>query len=500
MKAILTLLLAIVFASPAWTANMAPSDTGAETTLNAAAHHLDAIFADTLTSLELIATTPEARNGDWQGIKRYLQRLEARLPGAYFFVLPDGNYYSVTQDYTRLNLADRPYFKPLFAGQPAKGYPIFSRSTGKKSALMAAPIVVDGKVTGALGASIFLDELHARLNRELALPPGQTWFALDAQGNTMLDRDIDFIFMNALSQGSPSLREAVAEALKHDSGRMQYELDGVRHGHYRKLPNMDWWLILARQEDGEIASPPQLALSLDRFIPDLQRALDGIDAAMARRIDAGTVDVAKDGEIRGLLAAILAETPQLIEAAYVDRPGVLRQIEPAEYKNFENIDIGGQAHVIAMRQTPKPIFSAGFLSVEGFLAVDLAHPLYDGGGNFVGSISALIRPELLIAPLLRKNAVAPEHELWIMQTDGMIVYDQDRDEVGRMLFSDPLYAGFEGLLELGRKIAAQDSGEGSYIFVAPGGDKKVIKKATWRTVRLHGREWRVVLAYRPYDG
>ncbi len=86
-----------------------------------------------------------------------------------------------------------------------------------------------------------------------------------------------------------------------------------------------------------------------------------------------------------------------------------------------------------------------------------------------------------------------------MQSDGMIIYDQDKEEIGKMLFSDPLYASHETLLALGKQIASVPSGEGTYIFLAPELTEKVIKKAVWRTVRLHGQEWRVVLAYRPYE-
>lgn len=501
MPAIRTTLfaLALLFACPAWAAGGSAAEVGPETTLNAAAHRLDGFFTHTQAALELIATTPEARRGDWPGIKAYLRRLATDLPGVYFFVLPDGNYYSVDLDYTRLNLANRPYFASLFAGQPVRGFPIYSRSSGKKSALMAVPITVDGKVTGALGASIFLDELHARLNRELALPPGYTWFVLDAEGNTMLDRDIDFIFMNALKQGGDSLRAAVAEALRHDSGRIQYEIEGIRHGHYRRLASLDWWMVLVQREGGAFTAPPRLALSLDRFIPDLQGALDGIDASLARLTAARRVGVDNDAEVRALLGALLAENPAVIEAALVDRRGVLRQIEPGDYRNFENTDISDQAHVVAMRQNPAPVFSAGFRAVEGFLAVDLARPLHQDG-EFVASVSALIRPELLVAPLVRRSVIPADHELWIMQPeDGMIIYDQDQDEIGRLLFGDPAYAGYHALLGLGHRIARHDSGEGSYIFVAPAGGEKVIKKAVWQTVRLHGREWRVVLAYRPYE-
>ncbi|MBN1276546.1 MAG: hypothetical protein JXA35_03570, partial [Deltaproteobacteria bacterium] len=92
-----------------------------------------------------------------------------------------------------------------------------------------------------------------------------------------------------------------------------------------------------------------------------------------------------------------------------------------------------------------------------------------------------------------------DFELWIMQTDGQIIYDQDSTEIGRMLFSDSLYAEYETLLKLGKIIAAEKSGVGQYIFEAPGSTEKVIKVATWDTVKLHEREWRVILCFRPYE-
>jgi hypothetical protein len=62
-----------------------------------------------------------------------------------------------------------------------------------------------------------------------------------------------------------------------------------------------------------------------------------------------------------------------------------------------------------------------------------------------------------------------------------------------------MYADYGSLLDLGKKIASNPTGKGSYIFFAPGSKEKVIKNIAWQTVRLHGREWRVVLAHRPYE-
>lgn len=502
MKAIKSLLLFIlVLMSPAWAekpADVTPA-IGPETALNAAVHYVDSLFSSTLDSLELVANTPQARNGDWNGIKRYLERLEARQPGVYFYVLPDGNYYSVANDFTNLNLSDRGYFKSLMAGERVIGVPIYSRSSGRKSALMAVPILVDGKVTGALAASVFLDEMHARLNREFALPAGHIWYVLDRAGTTMLHRDADFIFLNALTQGSPSLRDALSRALKCDQGEMEYVLGRVRHVHYRKLPGMDWWMFLAKIGDEVEATPPQATLSLDRFVADMQASLDRIDASLAQMIEDRKKVLGEQGEIRKLLATYVAERPDVVDASYVDANGVLRQIEPSEYRNLENADVSKREHVIATLSSRQPVFSSGFRAFEGFLAVELTRPMHDANGNFLGFIGAFMRPELLIDPLLKKSVIPDDHELWIMQTDGMIIFDQDRDEIGRMLFSDPIYAAYGNLLELGKKMAATPIGTGSYVFLAPASEKPVIKHVAWQTISLHGREWRVVLAWRPYE-
>ena len=101
------------------------------------AEYINSICMQNLTILEDIAKSSEARAGNWQGIKKQIQDAPDRIPGVWFYVLEDGNYYSLQRDFTNLNLKNREYFEPLFAGQTIMGHPVYSRSTGKKSAVMA---------------------------------------------------------------------------------------------------------------------------------------------------------------------------------------------------------------------------------------------------------------------------------------------------------------------------------------------------------------------------
>jgi C4-dicarboxylate-specific signal transduction histidine kinase len=154
--------------------------------------------------------------------------------------------YSVEKDCTGLNLSDRDYFESLLTGESVRGFLLQGRSSGKKSCMVAAPILLDSQVTGALGASIHLDDLQAELNLAFGLPEHYTWFILDSLGNTVLDSEPKFIFMNALTHGTTSMQQAVRTALKSESGEVRYEHGGImRHAWYQKVPGMGWWMFLA---------------------------------------------------------------------------------------------------------------------------------------------------------------------------------------------------------------------------------------------------------------
>ncbi len=462
--------------------------------LDQATRHLDNLCKQTLENLQTVAKSAEAKSGNWPEIKPLLAELYEKLPGVYFYVLPNGNYYSIALDYTNLNLSDRGYFKPLFSGNYIKGFPIYSRSSGKKSVVLAAPVIVDKKVRGGMGASIFLEDLHSRLNKDFTIPDSYTWFVVDSEGTTLLDKEADYIFMNALTQGSESLSQAIKTVVKNNNGSITYELGRLqRKASYQKLPTLDWWMIMAERQESELKTSPKLELSLQRFVPVLQAALDETDAYMRTTLAGRKHKLNKEKNIRPVLKKIVRDLPQVVDAAFVDKSGVMRFLEPPEYKNFENVDISTQAHVAAMKMKPAASFSEGFMAVEGYLANDLGYPLLDRKGNYLGYISLLIRPELMIAKLLKDSHIPEDLELCIMQPDGMIIYDQDEIEMGKMLFSAPIYKDYETLLELGKKISAQKQGKGQYVFPVAGNMQKVIKTASWDTVQLHGREWRIVL-------
>lgn len=233
---------------------------------------------------------------------------------------------------------------------------------------------------------------------------------------------------------------------------------------------------------GEIEKKVSTELSkMDRDLAGLAKRLSGMDY--------------KTQETRTLLGDLCRSYPYAVDCAAVDRNGRMVKVAPEAYTGFEGSDISSQEQIIRLHKTKRPVMSMVIRTVEGIDAVDIEHPIFSPRGEFAGSVSMLIRPEALfshiLVPVLRGMPV----EAFVMQTDGRIIYDADKEEIGRMLFEDPMYKPFPQLVAVGTMAVRERSGAGSYEFKQVGSEKLVKKDAYWTTVGLHGTEWRLVVMH-----
>lgn|GEM_PF-524246 len=261
----------------------------------------------------------------------------------------------------------------------------------------------------------------------------------------------------------------------------------------RKFASYDFWMI--NETNGTFAwervanyqtnvSPilreldNNITIVLDKMDEDLSRAAHELSRTDLQSADA-----------RKIIRDLCNSNPDVVDCAIIDRNGSMLAIEPAQYRKFEGSNISEQDQMVRLLEG-KPVLSKVFKSIEGFDAVDLEYPILSPGEKLIGSVSFLFMPESMFSGI-----VSPLHlqsDVWIMQRDGRILYDPDTEEIGRMLFDDPLYKPYPQLLALGRRIASERTGSGSYEFQAMGLEEPVRKEAEWSTVGLHGTEWRLV--------
>ena len=195
--------------------------------------------------LETLAAGP-ARSGNWSRIRDPLADIgRHNVPAVLWFARPDGSYWTVDQGRTSENLASRPYFPGLMAGQPVLGSLVVSRSTGRNTAIVAVPVRrPDGRIVGALGSSIHLDSLSLQLAQEMDLPRHIHFFSIDSTPRGALNRNVRLIFTEPLTLGE-DLARAVREMLAHQEGTVVYEFEGARRTlRYRRSAVTGWWYAL----------------------------------------------------------------------------------------------------------------------------------------------------------------------------------------------------------------------------------------------------------------
>jgi len=195
--------------------------------------------------------------------------------------------------------------------------------------------------------------------------------------------------------------------------------------------------------------------------------------------------------IRQKLRAMVYESSFVTEFSLITPAGIMQVIEPSLYYSSQGSNISGQDHIIKAYQTKMPVLSKQFLAVEGFYANAFIHPVIRAD-TLLGGITALFYPQMILETVLQPLFEDANFELWVMEEGGNVLYDQDDEEIGRNIFTDPMYAGFPELIAAAGKIDDEESGKTSYSFYKAGTHETVTKLTYWNTFELYGTRWKLI--------
>jgi hypothetical protein len=149
-------------------------------------------------ALMVVAATAEVQSAEWSNMVELLATLSRNSPlSVAWFALPDGSYYTVDAGLAFGNLSDQGYFPRLMDGQVVVGDVVVSRSTGRKLTIIAVPVAVEGATIGAVGVSLSLGSLATQISRDLALPEGWAFYAIDTAGEIALCSDPSLLMESA---------------------------------------------------------------------------------------------------------------------------------------------------------------------------------------------------------------------------------------------------------------------------------------------------------------
>ena len=135
-----------------------------------------------------------------------------------------------------------------------------------------------------------------------------------------------------------------------------------------------------------------------------------------------------------------------------------------------------------------------FLLKEGFYGVSLSYPIFSADHEYQGYTDITFRPEEFlrqyIVPLVEEN----NYDIFILQPDGMTIYETNEEEIGKNVLTDPLYADPD-LHQAAITITSNQSGEVTYPFWNRNWDKTVQREAVWDTLKVDDKEWRIAIVH-----
>ncbi|MFH1386776.1 MAG: hypothetical protein ABIH50_03820 [bacterium] len=200
-------------------------------------------------------------------------------------------------------------------------------------------------------------------------------------------------------------------------------------------------------------------------------------------------------DANALLKGLYNDNNFVVNAVIVDLKGNIIAVGQDRYQGSIGENLSGQDHIIKLFKTGKPVLSSLFKTVEGFYAISLAYPISSAGGKTAGYLSVVFRPDTMMGNIINPYlANTPGVEVLAIQEDGLIIYDKDIMQIGKLTFSDPLYQNYPQLLKMAKQVTLQDSGTGTYEFPAGFGQLPVAKTTEWTTISLHGTEWRLIVS------
>lgn len=258
---------------------------------------------------------------------------------------------------------------------------------------------------------------------------------------------------------------------------------------YVRMVDDTYWIGAGIYYTGESTFGDEVKMQalLSRYRAETESALNSLDnEVMLAGAHASSVGLA-DASTHEVLAYVAVTSEATVDVVSFDAEGRIIDVYPDDYASSIGVDISTQPHIRTVLDEKKPVLSQLLHTVEDQDGVSIAYPVVSADGRITGGISALILPSVLLSGAAEKAGIGSPYTALAIQVDGTVLYAEDPDEIGSMLFSDQGYAGFPDVERFLNRIMAEP--EGAAIISLSGVKKHIV----WDTVSLHGTDWRLLV-------
>ncbi|MDD4126641.1 MAG: cache domain-containing protein [Methanomicrobium sp.] len=197
-------------------------------------------------------------------------------------------------------------------------------------------------------------------------------------------------------------------------------------------------------------------------------------------------------DIQKILDLAETEIPGIATIGIFDKNGIVTAISPESHNEIVGWDLSGTPVVSSMNEGMVPQMTDLFALSEGGYAASINYPVFSPEKEYTGFVSLTFDPYILVNDYASMLMNETGFQLMVLQTDGVVLYDSDINEVGKETFGNPMYDDFPKIPEFVKACTQSFSGEYEYKYLDKNLEKTVNKKAFWTTAGLYKTQWRLI--------
>jgi hypothetical protein len=192
------------------------------------------------------------------------------------------------------------------------------------------------------------------------------------------------------------------------------------------------------------------------------------------------------------LAENLLRHPWAVSSLVISRDGIVTTAVPQNFAGTVGKNLSWQPEVRKANTERVPIVSGVFRMEEGLNGISQSYPVFSSTGEYLGYTDITYAADVFLGRHIEPVIRSTGYDVWVAQLDGTEIFDTTKEEIGKNIVSDPVYAD-PAIQEFVSRIIKEPSGTAKYVFWDKEWNRNVTKTAVWDTAGIDGATWRVVV-------
>lgn len=228
-----------------------------------------------------------------------------------------------------------------------------------------------------------------------------------------------------------------------------------------------------------------LTISINNDLSDLKTGIQNNSRTLS------TAGLAGPGA-EAVLAENLMHHPWAVSSVIISRDGIVTTAVPRNHAGMVGSNLSWQPAVKKANTERVPVVSGVFRMEEGFTGISQSYPVFSPSGEYLGYTDITYTADGFLGRQIEPVIRSTGYDVWVVQLDGTEIFDTTKEEIGKNILSDSIYAD-PVLQDVIRQIIKEPSGTTNYVFWDKEWNRNVTKTAVWDTAGIDGATWRVVV-------